>query len=164
MGPVIRKFERDDNSEVSIMSSFARHLPTVARVVLGGIFFVFGLNGFLQFLSAPPIPPRALAFIAALGATGYMFPIIKGTEVIAGALLLSNRYVPLALTLLAPIIVNITLFHTVLAPSLPMTLVILAAEIFLAWSYRKAFAPMLARRVKPEVVATRSELEHAPAE
>ena len=147
------------------MSSFARYAPTAARVVLGGIFFVFGLNGFLQFLSSPPIPPRALAFIAALGATGYMFPIIKGTEVIAGALLLSNRYVPLALTLLAPIIVNITLFHTILAPSLPLTLLILAAEIFLAWSYRKAFAPMLARRVTPDTAPSRDEeLEHAPAE
>ena len=172
MGLTGRKFERDDNDrnkephqEGILMSSLARYAPTAARYLLGGIFVFFGLNGFLHFLTAPPMPPQAVAFITGLGAAGYFFPLLKGTEVIAGALLLGNRYVPLALALLAPIIVNITLFHTVLAPSLPLTLTILAAEIFLAWSYRKAFAPMLARRTTPEVITARTdELEHAPAE
>ena len=91
--------------------------PTAARIFLGLIFFVFGLNGFLQFMPQPPQPEAAGAFIGALAATGYMFPLIKGTEVVAGLLLLSGRFVPLALTLLAPIIVNIALFHTVLAPN-----------------------------------------------
>lgn len=147
------------------MSSIARHAPTAARIVLGLVFFVFGLNGFLQFLAAPPLPPQAHAFAAALGATGYMFPLVKGIEVISGALLLTNRHVPLALTLLAPIIVNIALFHTVLAPSIPMTALILSAEIFLAWSYRGAFAPMLARRVAPAPAApARRVVEAVPAE
>lgn len=141
--------------------ALSRIAPTAARFLLGGIFFVFGLNGFLQFLAAPPMPAKALAFAAALGATGYMFPLIKGIEVIAGLLLLSNRFVPLALTLLAPIIVNIALFHTVLAPGLGMVVVLLATEIFLAWSYRKAFAPMLASRVAPST--TRSEADIASA-
>jgi uncharacterized membrane protein YphA (DoxX/SURF4 family) len=117
----------------------------VARVVLGSVFFVFGLNGFLGFLPMPPHPGPAGDFLGALAATGYMFPLIKGTEVVAGALLLANRFPALALALLAPVIVNIVLFHAVLDPSggLVIPLVILAIELGLAWSYRTAYAPML---------------------
>jgi uncharacterized membrane protein YphA (DoxX/SURF4 family) len=136
------------------MSAVTRRLPSVVRVVLGLIFFVFGLNGFLQFLPQPPLPSNAGAFMGALAATGYMFPLIKGTEVIAGALLLSNRFVPLALALLAPVVVNIVLFHAVLAPPNPITFLVLLGELFLAWSYRDAFRPMLAARVSPAVPAS----------
>ena len=88
-----------------------------------------------------------MAFGGALMATGYMFPLIKGTEVLAGALLLCNRFVPLALTILAPVIVNIVAFHVFLAPSgLTMTWVVLALELYLAWGYRSYFRPMLAAR------------------
>lgn len=123
---------------------------TIARLVLGTGFTVFGLNGFLQFIPVPPPPPAAGSFLGALVATGYLFPLIKGTEVVSGLLLLRNRYVPLALTLLAPVLVNIVLFHAFLAPEgLAVPLVLLAAELTAAWSYRKAFAPMLAARVSP---------------
>ncbi len=102
-------------------------LPTVARILLGLVFFVFGLNGFLHFLPNPPHPGPAGDFGAALGATGYMFPFIKGTEVVVGLLLLSGRYVPLALTILAPVLLNIALFHFVLDPTgAPMVVVLLA--------------------------------------
>jgi ABC-type transport system involved in cytochrome c biogenesis permease subunit len=76
--------------------------PVIARLALGTLFLVFGLNGFFQFIPQPaqPPPPGALAFAGALFQTGYMFPLIKGTEVFAAALLLSGRYVPFALTLL----------------------------------------------------------------
>ncbi|MCA9535998.1 MAG: DoxX family protein, partial [Myxococcales bacterium] len=77
-------------------------LPTAARLFLGLAFTVFGLNGFLHFLPMPPMSGEPAAFMGALAATGYMFPLIKGTEVVAGLLLLGNRLVPLALTLLAP--------------------------------------------------------------
>jgi hypothetical protein len=121
-------------------------LPTVARVLLGGVFLVFGLNGFFHFLPQPPAPPRALAFAGALGASGYLFPLLKATEVIAGALLLAG-FVPIALTLLAPIIVNIVAFHLFLAPgNYALVGVILAAEIYLAVVHRAAFAPLFARR------------------
>jgi hypothetical protein len=124
-------------------------LPTVVRYILGAAFFVFGLNGFLHFIPQPPPPPAAGAFIGALLATGYMFPLIKGTEVVAGLLLLGNRFVPLALTLLAPVLVNILGFHGFLAPKgLPLPLVLLTAELYLAWSYRAVFAPMLSSRVE----------------
>ncbi len=119
-------------------------LPTAARLFLGLVFTVFGLNFFLHFLPMPAAPPRAAAFAGALFASGYLFPLLKATEVVAGLLLLSGRFVPLALAVLAPIIVNIVGFHLFLAPSgLPLPLVMLAAEIYLAGSYRAAFAPML---------------------
>ena len=129
----------------------ARTIAHIARYVLGGGFVLFGLNGFLQFLPAPPPPPpAALSFLSALLTTGYMIPLLKGTEVIAGLLLLGNRFVPLALALLAPVLVNIVAYHVFLVPAtLPIPLVLLAAELVLAWSYRDAFAPMLRARVEP---------------
>lgn len=133
------------------MKAALRSLPVVARVLLGLVFFVFGLNGFLHFLPAPPMAGPAGAFAGALAATGYMFPLIKGTEVIAGALLLTNRFVPLALALLAPVVVNIFLFHTVLTPPNPVACVVLVLEVFLAWSYRAAYRTMLAAKVVADV-------------
>lgn len=132
------------------MNTTSRRLATGARLVLGAGFFVFGLNGFLNFMPTPPLPPEAGAFLGGLAASGYMFPLIKGTEVIAGALLLSNRFVPLALTLLAPVLVNILAFHAFLAPAgLVIPLVLLVAEIYAAWSYRDSFTPMLRSRTEP---------------
>lgn len=87
-----------------------RHLPTAARYLLGLVFFVFGLNFFLHFLPNPTMPPAAGAFAGAMGATGYLFLLVKITEVASGALLLANRFVPLALALLAPVIVNTSSF------------------------------------------------------
>ena len=131
-----------------------RFAPTVAPYALGLVMFVFGLNGFLHFLPQPPPPDRAAAFAGALAATGYMFPLIKGVEVVAGTLLLANRYVPLSLALLAPNVVNILLFHTFLAPAgTGMGVVILAVELYLAWAYRDAYRAMLAARVEPATSA-----------
>jgi hypothetical protein len=130
-----------------------RYLTIVLRYLLGIVFFVFGLNGFLQFIPLPPYPGPAGAFLGALAATGYLFPLLKTIEVVGGALLLGNRFVPLALTLLAPALVNIVLFHTVLAPASPLVFIMLFAEIYLAWAYRDAFRPMLAARVNPATAA-----------
>ena len=119
---------------------------------MGLMFFVFGLNGFLHFMPPPKTPPSEVAgtFFGALMKTGYMMPLIFGTQLIVGALLLSNRFVPLALALIAPVIVNIVAFHAFLAPSRAvLALVVLVLELYLAWAYRKAFQPMLAMRVKP---------------
>jgi putative oxidoreductase len=140
-------------SEVVIMKFIARKLPIVARVVLGLVFVVFGLNGLLHFLPQPTsIPPAAGAFAGALAASGYFFPLLKITEIAAGALLLAGVFVPFALTLLAPIIVNIAAFHLFLAPgNLALVGLILAAELYLAWTHRAAFAPLFARRTAPVV-------------
>lgn len=133
------------------MNKVVRILPTVARILLGLVFFVFGLNGFLNFMPMPPPPPGKVGeLMAGFAASGYMFPLIKATEVIGGALLLSGRFVPLALTLLAPVIVNILAFHLVLDRSgMGMTGTIVLLEVYLAWSYRDAFAPMLRAKVAP---------------
>lgn len=128
-----------------------RKLIPVARILLGLTFTVFSLNFFFPFLPQPPPPPAAGAFAGALFATGYFFQLLKVLELASGIALLAGRFVPLALTVLAPIIVNILFFHAFLAPSgLPVPLVILVLELFLAWAYRDAFAPLLNARAKPK--------------
>lgn len=143
----------DDVTAPSREKSFARYLPAAARILMGLLFFVFGLNGFLNFIPAPPpetMPEGAVAFGMALMGSGYMIPLVKGTEVLVGLLLLANRFVPLALTLIAPVVVNIFAFHVFLAPSgLVITFLVAALEIYLAWAYRSSFRPMLAPRARP---------------
>jgi uncharacterized membrane protein YphA (DoxX/SURF4 family) len=141
------------------MTNITSKLPSVARVVLGLAFFVFGLNGFLHFIPQPPPPPAAGAFLGAMAATGYFFPLLKGTEVIVGLLLLSNRFVPLALAVLAPVLVNIVAFHLFLeGPStLGLPLVLLALELYLARSYRDAFSSMLRTKTTPHAGSAASD-------
>jgi hypothetical protein len=143
------------------MTSIARKLPTAARLALGLVFFVFGLNGLLHFLPQPPLPARAVPFIGGLASTGYFFPLLKVTETVAGALLLARVLVPFALTVLAPIIVNIAAFHLFVAPgNYPIVALILATEIYLAWTHRAAFAPLFAR-ARPRA-ASRASDDAAP--
>ena len=137
------------------------------------MFFVFGLNGFLHFIPQPPMSGPPAEFLGAIVASGYLFPLLKGTEVARyGLLLLSGRFVPLALTVLAPVLVNIVSFHLFLAPAgLPLPLVLVALEVFLAWSYRSVFAPVLNPRAVPDAFASDgarplppSAAVHAPGE
>jgi uncharacterized membrane protein YphA (DoxX/SURF4 family) len=128
------------------------YAPLIARILMGLIFFIFGLNGFLNFIPQPkePMPEGAAAFAGALVNTHYMMPLVAGTQLLTGVLLLVNRFVPLALALIAPIIVGIITFHVFLAPkTIAPGIVVLVLELYLAWSYRNAFRPMLAARVKP---------------
>jgi hypothetical protein len=130
------------------MSVRAR-IPTAARTLLGLAFVVFGLNYFLHFLPQPAAPADAMAFAGALVA-GKIFAIIKPIEIAAGLALLGNRFVPLALTLLAPIEIGILAFHVAFEPSgLPLIAILVVLTIYLARSYRAAFAPMLRARVEP---------------
>lgn len=133
-----------------------KYLPTAARLFLGLVFAGFGLNFFLHFLPRPVPAPPAAAFAGALFSSGYLFPLLKITEVMAGLLLLSGRFLPLALAVLAAIVINIVGFHLFLAPSgLPLALALLATELYLAWMYRAAFAPMLrARHPLPQAAET----------
>jgi putative oxidoreductase len=113
---------------------------TIARVLLGLLFFVFGLNGFLQFIKQPPPTGVALQFLGAL-IVSREFAVIFAIQVVGGALLLGNRFVPLALTLLAPIIVNIVLFHAFMAPEgLPLAFVASALWLVVFMSARNAFS------------------------
>ena len=116
---------------------------------MGLPLLVFGLNGFLNFIPPPPtpLPPGAQAFSTALLETGYMMPLIGLTQLVVGALLLLNRFVPLALVLFAPFIVNSVAFHLFLEPTgLVPAGVFLTLELYLAWTYRAAFAPLLTAR------------------
>lgn len=122
----------------------------IARILLGLIFFVFGLNGFLQFMPAPEMNPEAMSFMGALMATGYMMPLIKAVEVVGGAMLLAGVFVPLGLIILAPGIVNIFFFHLFLDNGmLVLAIVLVALEIFLAWAYAASFRGVLAAKAQP---------------
>jgi putative oxidoreductase len=126
-----------------------RHLATAARLLVGLTFLLFGLNGFLQFMSPPAVPAQAGMFLVALGAARYVFPLLCAVEVTGGLLLVCNRFVPLALVLLAPLVVNIAAFHLVLAPPSVPGLAVLLGELYLAWEYRASFASLLTARARP---------------
>jgi putative oxidoreductase len=118
-------------------------IATIARYLLGFIFTVFGLNGFLHFLPMGTVPPLAGQFIGALIQSHYMV-VVFALQLICGLLLLANRYVPLALTILGPIIFNIILFHIFMAPSgLPLAAVVTLLWGVLAYRARSVFAPLL---------------------
>ena len=123
-------------------------VSSVARILLGVVFTVFGLNGFLHFIPmAPPPPGFAGQYLGALAMSHYL-PIVFGFELVAGILVLVNRYVPLALTILAGIIVNILLFHSLMAPAgLPLAVFAAILWIGSAWNVRSAFAGLLQSRV-----------------
>jgi len=139
-------------SDIPATSGLAQYLPIAGRILLGLLFLVTGLNGFLNFLPQPkePMPEAAAAFAGALMKSGYLFRLVMATQLASGLLLLSNRFVPLALALLAPVVVNILAFHLFLAPTgLGVAIIVLLLELYLAWTYRQAFRPMLVARVRP---------------
>jgi putative oxidoreductase len=104
----------------------------VSRLLLGLVFVVFGLNGFLQFIHMPPPTGVAAQFFGAIFASRY-YVVIFGLQVIGGLLLLLNRFVPLALVLLAPVIVNIFFFHALMATAgLPLAVVVVILWTILA--------------------------------
>lgn len=116
----------------------------VARYFLGAVFFVFGLNGFFQFIKLPPLPPEAGEFLGAMVKTGYLMTLVKVTEVVCGVLLLVNVFVPLALVMLTPVVVNIFLFHAFLTPPKDVigSVIFLVVHIFLVWQYRAHYKPL----------------------
>lgn len=133
-------------------STSSRILPTIARILLGLPLLVFGLNGFLNFIPQPdtPLPEKAQMFSAALVASGYMMPLIGGTMLVSGVLLLLNRFVPLALVLLAPFWVNSLAFHLFLERTgLIPAAVFAGLELYLAWCHRSAYRPLLTARYAP---------------
>src|SRR5262249_34117209 len=140
----------DTNTGAAEKKSFTRFFPHIARVLLGLMFLVFGLNGFLNFMPAPKdMPQDVMTVVGGLMKGGYM-PVVSGTMVIVAVLLLINRFVPLALALIAPIIVGIITFHIVVQPAtIGPGVVVALLELYLAWSYRSAFCPMLRAKVSP---------------
>jgi putative oxidoreductase len=123
-------------------------LNNASRFLLGLIFLVFGLNGFLHFIPMPPPTGVAGQFLGSMFVTKYLL-FVFAIQLIGGVLLLLNRYVPIALTILALIIVNILLFHSLMNPSglgLAIFVTILWAVVFA--SVRSAFAGIFQARVE----------------
>ena len=115
-------------------------IATIARYLLGFLFTVFGLNGILHFLPMGSPPPLAAQFFGALVQSHYM-AVVFALQLICGLMLLANRYVPLALTILGPIIFNIILFHIFMEPSgLPLAAVVTLLWAVLAYRARSIFA------------------------
>ena len=110
------------------------------RLLLGLMFFVFGLNGILHFLPQPAMPDSDATTLATILMRSHWMTFVALLQVIAGLLLLVGRYVPLGLVLLGPILVNILLFHFLLEPKgVAIGLVATLLEIFLIWAYRLSF-------------------------
>jgi hypothetical protein len=135
------------------MKSFTRFFPHIARVLMGLAFLAFGIMGILMALGkmkAPDnIPEDIKAVNVSLVKAGYM-NVVSVTMALVGALLLVNRFVPLALALIAPILVGIITFHISMQPQGIVPGAILSVlELYLAWSYRSAFCPMLRAKVSP---------------
>jgi putative oxidoreductase len=117
-----------------------RAVSFAARILLGLLFTIFGLNGFLHFIPMGPLPAGfAGQFVTALSQSHYM-TVVFALEFAGGVLLLLNRYVPLALALLAPVIVNIVLFHVFMEPTgLPMAITASALWLLSAHRFRSVF-------------------------
>lgn len=121
---------------------------TLARIVLGSLFLVFGLNGFLHFI--PMKAPTGLAgqYMGALYLSHYLV-VVFAVQITAGALLLSNRFVALSLVLLGPIVVNILLFHSLMAPEgLPVALTATVLWAIVFSGFRAAFSGVFAAKIE----------------
>jgi putative oxidoreductase len=120
----------------------------IARLLLGLIFLTFGLNGFLHFIPMPPPTGVALQFFMAMIATRY-WVVIFAVQVIGGVLLLVNRFVPLALVLLGPVIVNVFFFHMFMAPAgLPLAIVVVVLWVLLAVRNKQYFSSIFVQRTE----------------
>jgi putative oxidoreductase len=125
-----------------------RTVSVIARYLAGVIFLVFGLNGLLHFIPLPPPTGVAGQFMGALFVSHYL-TVIFAVQAIAGLLLLINRYVPLALAALAPVIVNILCFHALMAPSgLPLALLVAVLGALIYVNVRPAFAGLFQSRLQ----------------
>jgi putative oxidoreductase len=113
----------------------------IARLLLGLVMLVFGTNVYLQFMPAGQLPPGPLSdFTHALFTSHYIYAI-GIFQVVPGILLLANRYVPLALAMLAPVIVNICFIHIFMAPSgLPLAAVVVILWLIVFYRVRAAFS------------------------
>ena len=123
----------------------------IARILLGFVFLVFGLNGFLHFIPMPPQEGAAAQFLGALFVSHFLVVVFL-LQLVPAVLLLVNRYVPLALTLLGPVLANIVLFHLFMAPAgLTLPLVLSVFWALVAYRHRAAFAGIFSAQTQPSV-------------
>src|SRR5258705_3751096 len=139
-----------------------RTASLIAQYLAGVIFLVFGLNGFLNFIPLPPPGGIAGQFMGALYASHYLW-VIFAFQVIAAVLLLVNRYVPLAVVMLAPVIVNILVFHAFIAPSgLPLALFVAILWALIFVDVRPALAGLFQSRLQARAWFTQHD-SHRPS-
>jgi len=120
-------------------------VSTIARYLLGFIFLTFGLNGFLHFIPMPPPTGIAGQFLGAIFVSR-LYVVLFLLQIVPALLLLANRYVPLALTILGAIVFNILCIHIFMAPAgLPLALLVMILWFLTAWSVRSSFVPILQR-------------------
>ena len=137
-------------------------LVVAARIVLALPFLIFGLDGLLGFLPADVYPEhgsQATEFLEAIMGSGYLWQVLKIVEVAVAISLISGRFVPLAIPVISPVVVNIVGFHLTMEPEgtwLALLLVVLLA--FLAWAYRASFRPLLVASAGP---STRQQIDSA---
>src|SRR5258707_1174476 len=123
-----------------------RIASVIARYLAGVLFLVDGLNGFLNFIPLPPLGGIAGQFMGAMSASHYLW-VVFGIQVVTAVLLLANRYVPLAVAVLAPVIFNILVFHLLMAPSgLPLALVVAVLWAVIFVDVRPAFGGLFQSR------------------
>lgn len=123
-----------------------KKVALIARIFLGLVFLVFGVNGFIQVLPMPVPPEEAGRFMSALLDTGYFFVFLKLVEISCAIMLLSGLYVPLALVILSPIVINILLFHIFLDTSgLVMGVIVFMLTLIVAKAYEASFVEVLKR-------------------
>jgi len=128
-------------------TKLSSRMTTLSRITLGLIFCLSGINHFFSLLPMPAMTGSTAAFYDGLRQTGYFFPLLGLVELAAGAMLVAGRRIPLALAIVAPVVLNMAVFHAVLAPQgLGIAIVAVAATIYLARRNRAAFRGMLAAR------------------
>ncbi|MEL6988422.1 MAG: DoxX family membrane protein [Bacteroidota bacterium] len=116
----------------------------IIRILFGLMMLVFGLNKFLNFMPMPELPSAASNFMSALVESGYMMKVVGIVEVLAGILLLANKFVPLALVIIFPVMLNAFMFHLFLdLKGIPGALVAIAMNIFLFFAYKPSYEEVL---------------------
>ena len=130
--------------------AMTRTVFVTARILLGLLFLLFGLNGFVPFIPPPPsIPPAAMAFFGAMVNSHFTY-FVFGVQAVCGALLLVGRFVPLAIVTLAAVLANIIAFHITMWPAslIPMPLVATALWFVVAWGIRDSLHPLLTATIQ----------------
>lgn len=119
----------------------------ILRTLMGLLFIFASSVYFLNLIPVPEMTGPIKTFNEGLGAAPYFMTLLKTTELVCGILLVTGYFVPLALVLLAPIIVNIFFVHATMAPEgLPTAIVVVLIEAFLGYAYRKSYAPLFTAR------------------
>ena len=124
-----------------------RIVVTIARILVGLVFLVLGLNGFIGFLGGPPTEGTAGAFLGSMWSSHYTW-MVSAVQVVAGAMLLTDLYVPLAIVALGAVLLNILTFHITMMPAgLPLPIIVTILWFVVAWPLRAHFAPLFVRKV-----------------